>query len=227
MSEPKVRAIIFDLDGTLADTFPLIVRAWNAAITPHTGKSYSDAEVIARFGIPDSQMIRRELAGAAGEQAVEVYHAAYENEHGIVKPFAGINEMLSELKRRTTPMGLMTGKDRRSALITLKALGWDRMFAAVITGDDVTRQKPQPDGPLEVARQLKIDPNHCAFVGDSPADIGGGKAAGMITVAAGWHPVYLEKIRAMRPDVWAELPGDVVKLVAAGTLPPHGSRDRD
>src|SRR5688572_31550131 len=93
---PRVRAIIFDLDGTLADTFPLIVSAWNAAITPHTGKTYSDAEVIARFGIPDPQMIRRELApagGAACEQAVEMYHAHYQRRHAqVVKPFAGITE---------------------------------------------------------------------------------------------------------------------------------------
>src|SRR5688572_20922134 len=96
----RPRAIIFDLDGTLADTFSLIVAAFNAAITPHTGLTYSDADVIARFGIPDPQMIRRELAdrgGAACEQAIELYHQHYEQRHGeAVEPFAGITEMLEE-----------------------------------------------------------------------------------------------------------------------------------
>src|SRR5690242_6536967 len=136
-STRTVRAIIFDLDGTLADTFPLIVSAWNAAVTPHTGKSYSPDEVIARFGIPDPQMIRRELAGAAGDQAVETYHNHYADRHGIVTPFEGVNEMLAELRRRNVPLGLMTGKGRRSATITLKALGWADTFGAVVTGDDV------------------------------------------------------------------------------------------
>src|SRR3954449_10340521 len=79
-----IRAFIFDLDGTLADTFPMIVAAWNHAVSPHTGKTYSDDEVISRFGIPDPQMIRRELPGDAGNKAVEVYHEYYGQNHGSV-----------------------------------------------------------------------------------------------------------------------------------------------
>ena len=213
-NQRRCRAIIFDLDGTLADTFPLIVAAWNAAVTPHTGLTYSDADVIARFGIPDPQMIRRELAGEAGERAVEVYHEHYLRRHAeFVRPFAGVTEMLEALRRRDIPLGLMTGKGRRSATITIEALGWSQMFRSVVTGDDVKEQKPDPSGPLAVARALDVAADECAFVGDSPADIGAGKAAGMITVAAGWHPVYLDEIRRMEPDVWANTPGDVVRLI--------------
>lgn len=213
-NQRRCRAIIFDLDGTLADTFPLIVAAWNAAVTPHTGLTYSEADVIARFGIPDPQMIRRELAGEAGERAVEVYHEHYLRRHAeFVRPFAGVTEMLEALRRRDIPLGLMTGKGRRSATITIEALGWSQMFRSVVTGDDVKEQKPDPSGPLAVARALDVAADECAFVGDSPADIGAGKAAGMITVAAGWHPVYLDEIRRMEPDVWANTPGDVVRLI--------------
>jgi 2-phosphoglycolate phosphatase len=212
-----VRAIIFDLDGTLADTFTMIVAAFNEAVSPHTGKSYSDAEVIARFGIPDSQMIRRELETLpqnAGDRAVEVYHAYYAQNHGGVTCFDGIPQMLAELKKRGVPMGVMTGKGRRTADITLEALGLADTFAAVVTGEDVTRQKPDPAGPLEAARRLGVAPAACAFVGDSPADVGAGKAAGMITVAAGWHPVYVEEVRKLQPDVWAQTPADVLTIVS-------------
>src|SRR3954471_1446990 len=146
-----VRAIIFDLDGTLADTFPMIVAAWNHAVSPHTGKTYSDDEVISRFGIPDPQMIRRELPGDAGDKAVEVYHDYYAQNHGSVKAFQGIDAMLAELRRRRVPLGVMTGKGRRTADITLRELGWTNTFGAVITGEDVQRQKPDPAGPLEAA----------------------------------------------------------------------------
>lgn len=216
MADPQqfhAKAIIFDLDGTLADTFPLIVSAWNAAITPHTGLSYSDAEVIARFGIPDPAMILRELPGDAGAQAVEVYHAHYERQHGIVTPFPGVTEILRDLRRRAVPLGLMTGKGRRSARITLDRLGWGEMFGVVITGEDVERQKPDPDGPLAAARALDVPAADCAFVGDSPADIGAARAARMVSVAAGWHPVFRDAIRAMRPNVWAETPADVLRLI--------------
>lgn len=217
ISPHPVRAIIFDLDGTLADTFPLIVSAWNAAISPVTGKTYSDDEVIARFGIPDPAMIQRELQGRgpdAWARAIEVYHDHYRRRHAdAVKPFEGVTEMLRELRRRNVPLGLMTGKGRRSARITFECLGWTELFGSIVTGEDVTAQKPDPAGPLAVARALDVPPHECAFVGDSPADMGAGKAAEMVTVAAAWHPVYLEEIRRMKPDVWAERPADVVRLL--------------
>ena len=123
----RVEAVIFDLDGTLADTFALIVSAWNASVGRHMGKVYTDDEDISRFGIPDPQMIRRELTGVSGDacdEAVEIYHARYADLHAdVVTPFEGIDELLRELRRRHLPLGLMTGKGRRSAKITLEALG--------------------------------------------------------------------------------------------------------
>jgi 2-phosphoglycolate phosphatase len=216
MTERKTRprAIIFDLDGTLADTFPLIVAAWNAAVSPVTGHAYSDREVIDRFGIPDPAMIRRELGDDAGERADAVYHACYrDRHHDLVKPFPGVAEMLDQLHARRVPLGLMTGKGRRSADITLGCLGWSDTFAVVITGEDVPEQKPHPAGVLAAAARLGVAANECAFVGDSPADIGAAQNAKMISVAAGWHEVYHIEIRAMKPDVWAERPGDVVRLL--------------
>jgi HAD superfamily hydrolase (TIGR01509 family) len=209
----QIDAIIFDLDGTLADTFGLIVAAWNAALTPHTGKVYSPEDVIARFGPPDSQMIRNELTGPLAEQAIEAYHAHYEKNHDIVSAFEGIDALLLELARRKVPLGLMTGKGRRSAEITLEALNWQDRFGAVVTGDDIQHQKPAPDGPLQAARILQVSPRSCAFVGDSPADMLAGRAARMVTVAAAWHGHYTDKIRALKPDVWAESPADVLKLI--------------
>jgi beta-phosphoglucomutase-like phosphatase (HAD superfamily) len=88
--------------------------------------------------------------------------------------------------------------------MTVGALGWREAFAAIVTGEDVKEQKPRPEGPLLAAKMLQAAPEHCAFVGDSPADIGAGKAAGMITVMAGWHDVYHDQVRAMQPDIWVE-----------------------
>jgi len=212
----SIEAVIFDLDGTLADTFPLIVRAWNEAVSPHTGRRYTDAEVISRFGIPDPQMIRRELTGDAAEAADETYHIVYRREHAIVKKFDGVDEMLAALGARNVKLGVMTGKGARSAKITVDALGWSNAFGSIITGEDVKVQKPDPQGPLLAAKQLGVDPAACAFVGDNPVDIGAGRNAKMLTVVAGWHPVYLEEIRRMKPDFWAETPMDVLRVTERG-----------
>jgi phosphoglycolate phosphatase-like HAD superfamily hydrolase len=92
-----VRAIIFDLDGTLADTFPLIVSSWNEAMHEPLGRVFTPEEVVARFGVPDPAMLQRELPAAAWEQAIATYHEHYEAKHEIVTPFAGVPEMLSAL----------------------------------------------------------------------------------------------------------------------------------
>ena len=99
-----------------------------------------------------------------------------------------------------------------SADITVRAFRWDCYFGSVVTGDDVIHQKPAPDGLFEVARQLGVAPEACIFVGDSPADINAGKAAGMKTVAAGWHPVYLEQLKPLKPDRWANQPADLLRI---------------
>ncbi|HSI37140.1 MAG: HAD family hydrolase [Phycisphaerae bacterium] len=207
-------AVLFDLDGTLADTIPLIVASWNAAVGPITGLTYSLEDVISRFGPSDSGMIRRELPEeAVWRDADEMYHAYYRKHHGKVVVFDGVPEMLAAVRATGLPVGLMTGKGRRSADITLAHLGWAGTFDAIVTGDEAEKPKPNPEPLIQVARMLGVDPRKCAYVGDSPADVKAGRAAGMKTIAAGWHAVYAEKVRALRPEHWAEHPSEVVRIV--------------
>src|SRR5687768_8574371 len=186
---PAPRAVIFDMDGTLADTFPLVVASWNAALRDHFGRDCTAEEVIARFGVPDPEMIRGAAPESLRDEAVERYHVHYEAEHRtLARPFEGVTELLAALRRGGKGLGVVTGKGRRSADISLRALGWADTFDVIITGEDVRAQKPAPHGLLEAARRLGARPNECVFVGDSPADIGAGQAAGIPTVVAGWHP---------------------------------------
>jgi len=213
-----LQAVIFDLDGTLADTFPLIVASWNAAVSGPLGRTYTAQEVISRFGIPDAAMLRRELDGlpqAAWEQALAAYYRHYEAEHAMVHAFDGVADLLRAVSEQGLSMGVMTGKGRRTADITLRMLGWSDVFGSVVTGEDVTHQKPHPDGVLLAARQLGAEPSRCLFVGDAPSDIEAGQAAGMKTVAAAWHTVYGDRLRATTPDYWAETPADIVALLDA------------
>jgi HAD superfamily hydrolase (TIGR01509 family) len=208
------RAVIFDLDGTLADTFPLIVSSWNAAVREPLHRTFSAEEVIARFGPTECDMLRKELPPDAVDRAIDKFRQAYETDHKrLVKVFDGVPEMLAELSRRAIPIGVMTGKGRDTADITLRKLGWTKLFASVITGDECPSPKPAADGPLMVARELAIAPAECIFVGDAPADIRAGRAAGMSTAWAAWHPIYAEQVRALRPDLVVENPTHVVRLL--------------
>lgn len=213
---PLFDAVIFDLDGTLADTIPLIVSSFNAACRVPLGREFLSEEVIARFGIPDNAMLLRELQefpAATVDEAIENFHLHYHEQHGIVKAYPGITELLCALHERGTPLGVMTGKGRRTAKITLSELGWEGLFGGVVTGDDVTQQKPHPEGVLKAAADLSIAPQKCLFVGDSPADIKAGQAAGMKTAAVVWHRFYQDEMRNLGADYWAETPTQLSSLL--------------
>ncbi len=213
--EPTPLAAIFDLDGTLADTFPLIVSAWNAAMREPMGRDYAPEEVIARFGPPEWEMVSRELAGRNldPQGVVEAFHVHYEAAHGTVSAFEGVNAMLEAIARSGLPMGVMTGKGRTTLDITLRRLGWEGFFGSTVTGDETERPKPDPEGVLKVARELGVPPERCVFVGDSPPDMQAGQAAGMATIAAAWHSVFLDALPAESPDYWVENPLEVLALL--------------
>ena len=117
--------------------------------------------------------------------------------------------MLDELRNRQIPLGIMTGKGRRAAEITIGRIGWHARFGTILTGDDVPNAKPAPDGLLAAARALGIEPQNCVYVGDLPADIGASNAAGMTTVVAGWHGFFHEELRGLKFDFWADSPAEL------------------
>jgi pyrophosphatase PpaX len=210
----ELSAVIFDLDGTLADTFPVIVSSWNAAVGPVTGVNYSQADVMARFGPTEVEMIRRELEPQDRERAIATFRQRYDEDHAkLVRIFDGVQQLLEKLNTARVPMGVMTGKGRDTADITLARLGWTKLFGSIITGDEVARAKPDPQGVLMVARQLGVEPARCIYVGDAPYDIQAGQAAGMKTVWAGWHPVYEREIAPLKPDFVARVPSDVLSVL--------------
>ncbi len=210
-SSNALRAVIFDFDGTLLDTFPAISVAFNAALSPIFNRTYSDAEVISHFGPPDEGMIANVLKNhsrAEYDAAIERYFAAFEIADQPIQPFDGIVDLLDGLAARQIPMGIMTGKGRRAAELTIQRLNWHPRFGTIVTGDDADA-KPAPDGPLLAAFELNIAPENCVYVGDSPADVSAATAAGMKSVVAGWHGFFHEKLKPMNYDFWANSPAEL------------------
>lgn len=215
----KPRAVIFDMDGTLIDTFPAIVTAWNAGIGQLLGRTFTPQEVVARFGPTDEGMMNEafpdDLSEEGKHEVIERYFRAYRQAHENITPFDGIDALLKFLSEKGMPLGVMTGKGRRACDETLKYFGWEGRFGSVITGDETTEPKPNPDGVLKVARALGVEPKDCMFVGDSPADIGAAENAGMFSVVAGWHDFYREELKVFNPNLWPETPAELQKWLEA------------
>lgn len=209
---PPALALVIDLDGTLADTFA----AMQGAFSTVAGRELDAEELLRLFG-PGAGTEAAILAtlGVADEAALERWYAHYGAAHGDLAPFPGMRETLVEARVRGLRTGMMTGKGRRSTLITLDALGVTDLLDAVITGDEAVRPKPDPMGLLLVLDTLGVPPERAVYIGDSLADAGAARAAGARIAAALWDPRASIVRSPEPPDYLLRSPEDLTALLDA------------
>ena len=200
---PRFATAIFDLDGTIADTLPLIYVAFNEALEPVLGRKLSEAEIRSKFGPPDNYILQAMLPGEDGDAAFRRYVEVYRREHErLVAAFHGFDGVTRLAAEAGMKLGVVTGKSRQTALFTLEAIGLLPMFGAVYAGDDVKRQKPDPEAVIKLLADLGHDPAlPGAFIGDSAADVIAGRAAGLTTIAVTWGSPDHDELLASNPDV--------------------------
>ena len=180
-----MKALLFDLDGTLTDTLPLVIAALNAALAPVWGGPRRPEEVRRLFGPPEGRLIAQEAPD--DPEALERFYRSYRLLHRTdARIFPGVRPMLSTLVERGWPLALVTNKGRRSTLITLEEFGLRRFFRAIVDGDAVEHPKPAPDGISRALAELGAAAKDAAYVGDMPSDLGAARAAGV----AGWHAAW-------------------------------------
>lgn len=186
----RPRAILFDLDGTLADTAPDLAAAMNRVRTLR-GLDPTPYEMLrpvasagargligAAFGLKPEDAGYDELRTAF----LDNYEAAIAEQSSL---FAGIDKLLAELQEQNFIWGIVTNKAERFTRRLVPQIGLQRA-GCVISGDTTPHSKPHPEPLLEAARRLGIAPGRCWYVGDDLRDIQAGKAAGMTTLAAAW-----------------------------------------
>lgn len=212
----RYSALIFDLDGTLADTLPLIYESFNDAFQPITGNVLTPEEIRGLFGPPDNYVIRNVLDPEHHDAAIERYVATYERRHrDLVELFEGMAGLLGDLHAKGVKLAVVTGKSRNTALMTLDILGVLDRFDVVYAGDDVERQKPDPMALVMALNDLAHDdPASAAMIGDSAADVIAGRGAGVATIGVLWGSPDHTDLIAAGPDV---LCGSIADLrVAVG-----------
>lgn len=213
MNGPR-RAVLFDLDGTLADTVPLILASYRHAITELRG-SWNEAGQQAwkeSIGRPLRDAVREFGDNEEESAALLAAYVAFQDEvhDQMVTPFPGVHQIVSSLDVGGTPLALVTSKSRRMAVRTLDVCGFGGVFPVVVTADDVERGKPDPEAVMLALDRLGWeDAGSTVFVGDSPHDIEAGRAAGVVTVGVTWGAFPSDVLEDSGPDHLVE---DVVEL---------------
>ena len=204
--------VLFDLDGTLIDSGSIILASFRHATRTVLRREIPDAELAALVG---GSNIRDQMSALDPEQAdelVRVYREHNEPLHDELEAFEGIEQILAELHAQGRRLGIVTAKRRVTVDLAFAVLPLERYFAAVVTSDATERHKPHPEPVLAALEQLGAEPAEAAFVGDSPFDVGAGKAAGVFTIAVAWgniHPVE----RLAEADVVVETPSQLLDVL--------------
>ena len=192
LTAANLKAIIFDMDGTLVSSLSLIHHCESEISTKYTGKGLTVEDVISGFGPPARSIIRSLTDGLGEEQqtkAVRDYYECYsKNVPSKILVFPGIPELLRKIKSSGRRLALFTGVEQAMMNFTLTPFELQAYFEELITADDVRNTKPDPEGILLALSRIKVEPKHSMYVGDSPADMIAGKHAGAHTGAAMWSP---------------------------------------
>ena len=172
-------AVVFDLDGTLVDTMPLILPAYADAVREVSGSDVTTDEVLAGFHVGPTPVLLTHLLGRpVTPEEVERFFAHYENAVAGVEPRPGVVDLLDALGTSGRRLAVFTSATRRAAAHVLRATGLARRFAVVVAGDEVARPKPAPDGLLDACARLGVAPAAAAYVGDADVDRACAEAAG-------------------------------------------------
>lgn len=191
-------ALVFDLDGTLADTIPVCVEAFRRTVLRHAGRDMSRAEIVSLFGPTEEGMLQRVLADD-WRAALPDYLAHYAELHDGLAPFPGLCDALQRLRAAGARLAIVTGKGPRTTALSCRLLGLEGLFDPVATGSDAGAVK---DRAIRGVLAGWGSPARCvAYVGDAPADVRAARAARVTAVAAAWAPrCEAAALEAERPD---------------------------
>ncbi len=210
----RIRAVGFNLDGTLIDTLPDIASAANAMLADIGRPSVPVETVRGYIGDGIARLTKRLLTGTTDgepradefEQALHVFeHHYFEGVSRDSRPFPGVPEGLDRLRAAGLRLACVTNKAERFTLALLRAQSMAGQFDLVLSGDSLPRKKPDPLPILHSCEHFGVAPSEFLFVGDSPNDVAAGKAAGCPVVCVPYGYTGGQDVRALGAD--AIVPG--------------------
>lgn len=213
-----IKAAIFDLDGTLADTLESMAYVANT-IMRRFGLKEMPVDNFRYYSGEGANMLMRRCLKDAGDSELtrfdegqRLYREMFAADPMYkVTHYPGMPETLKELKKRGVRLAVCSNKPHAAAVKVIAQMFGDD-FDLVIGQSDAIRRKPAPDGPLKVAGEFGVRPEECMYVGDTRTDMLTGKAAGMFTVGALWGFRDRDELRNSGADIIAERPADLLKI---------------
>ena len=209
--------LIFDFDGTVAYTDEVIIASWQATYEKFLGYRETREAIRETFGETLKHTVEVRFPGFPAEEVIE-YYRSYQQAHAdqLVVLFDGMESMLRSLKAHGYSLAIATSRTKDGTLKYLNQFGIIDCFDAVVSMDDVSKHKPDPESCLVALEKLGGKPEEAVMLGDTKYDMGCANNAGVDSILIGWNPlVSLDKVResGFIPKYYVEKPEELIELL--------------
>ncbi len=218
MSSLRWPVVLFDLDGTLVNTVPLILRSYEVAFAEVLGERIEESQVRPLVGMT----LFDALAGYPRTDELIAAYRRFNLAHleDLQRDFDGVLPLVEGLGAQGAVLGVVTSKIRATAVRSLAAGGFGSRIPILAAQGETERHKPYPDPLLVALDKLGRRPAEAVYVGDSVWDLQSARAAGTAAIGVTWGAAHREALVAVAPDAVVDTPGELAE--ALGLVPVAG-----
>jgi HAD superfamily hydrolase (TIGR01509 family) len=202
-----VRAVIFDLDGTLIESYQAHLESFRRALS-RFGLTVEDEEIHRRFGKPAKQIIKEILPENQHrhiDEIVRYKRLEFIETSKDMQVFDGVETLLKYLKDKGFSVCLATSADSPSVMRVVNKFGLENYFDVILSSNDVKEAKPNPEMFIQASKRLEVDPKDCLVIGDSPFDVIAAKKAGMKIIIVDNNPFQKAEILSYKVPIVSDI----------------------
>ena len=187
-------SILFDFDGTLANTNGLVIGSWKHVFRVLKGIEQSEEEIKKTFGEPLGVSMEKFFPETPVDEAIDIYRSHQKDIfEEMIEPFPGMVDLVKGLKDKGYKVAITTSRMYSSTMVGLRKFGLDEVFDVIVTANDTTKHKPDPEPVLITLEKLGAKPEEALMIGDSMFDIKCAHNAGVKAVLVGWAEAVSEE----------------------------------
>lgn len=207
-----VKAILFDVDGTLLDTAEFILQAFEHSLKHQGINDVKRQHLIEKMG-PTLTGMYESLAPHADQEQFVKSHRDFQGKNlELSKPFPHVPEVLKQISEKGIKIGAVTSRSNENSILTLEMADIKDYFEIIVSFEDVTKHKPDPEGIFMALKYMDIRPVDAMMVGDTYVDIEAGKSAGVKTVGI-THGMRGDDVKTSNPDYLISNISELLRII--------------